>query len=232
MNIYLVGNQESKFHGTDVLPSIRQVLSVFFHKHSTHNLTIHKSAEKTIQEVAALQTVARFPTRRFDHAVTQLKKLHQKWKQVQKNLCRRHSLAQIAKENTFKRKLDTLFDISHHKSMQILKTEKRREFLQEQRSKIYDYNSLSQTSSTEDSPPRSNTGSLNEIESGTFFISGYCVDSATFFRLSHIYFIIGHIFVSLEKSLWIYSDVLIYLSQRCIIFNHIPYKIQVVQKVF
>ncbi|KAL1489630.1 hypothetical protein ABEB36_013574 [Hypothenemus hampei] len=48
--IYLIGTEHSCIQGCK-LPTIRQVLSVFFHKHRTLNFTIKKSAAKVVDEV-------------------------------------------------------------------------------------------------------------------------------------------------------------------------------------
>lgn len=129
---YLIGYEKNRIHGRK-LPTSKQVLSLFFYKHNELNLTIRESATATVEEVREFWGKAGIPTRRKQHAITKLEKLHKTWRNLQRNSGRQNSKTQNEKEYNFKKILDGLFDIAHNNAMRIINSQDKRRFLFDQR---------------------------------------------------------------------------------------------------
>lgn len=77
-NFYLIGPERPNIVGRK-LPSIRQVLSLFFYKHRTCNLTIRQSSSKVIAETEIFWKASGLPTCLTENAIVKLEKLYRKW---------------------------------------------------------------------------------------------------------------------------------------------------------
>lgn len=131
-DIYLIGRQEEIIRGGK-LPTIRQILSLFFHKYRTLKLTKQQSFHDTIQSVENLWNMAEIPTQRKDHMLEKLKNYHNEWIIIKKSSSRKKSLTQKQKEDNFIAKINGIFDVAHHDVFKLLSDE-RYQFLLSQRS--------------------------------------------------------------------------------------------------
>jgi hypothetical protein len=77
---------------------------------------------------------ARIPTKERQHVISKVENLFGEWRKLLKGKYRR-SLPQVQKETTFVEELDNLFDIAHADSMQLIKIEEDKAFLEAQRHK-------------------------------------------------------------------------------------------------
>ena len=108
---YLLDFIAKKFYGSK-LPSNRNVLGVFIKHHIEEKEAIRDSAAKTIRDlIPILIEQARISVQPENHAIKQLEKHFQSWKDLER-LKNRQTLAQKRKEKTFVDILDDLFDIS------------------------------------------------------------------------------------------------------------------------
>lgn len=112
-NIYLIGPTKSRFEGRK-LPTHRQVLQLFVHKHSEDKLTIRHSATETIKELRKIWQTSEIPVRQALNSTNHLVALHKRWINLKKNRLRMQSKAQLDKEKTFNDLLDKLFDVARH----------------------------------------------------------------------------------------------------------------------
>lgn len=90
--IYLIGNESEQLKGRK-LPTVRQVLSVFFHKHSSLKLTIRQSASDTIADVVKVWDKSAVKIIKNYNAVTKLIKIHDEWRKLHKGRLRENSPA-------------------------------------------------------------------------------------------------------------------------------------------
>lgn len=130
-SVYLIGHYTSQIIGNK-LPSIRQALLVLFYNMREVKLSLRESATLTLKEVSVFWDKSRIPTRRDDHCIEKLEKLHAEWRALQKSGKRPSSKA---KEQIFVEKLDDLFDISHANALELLKIDEDKQFLINQRKK-------------------------------------------------------------------------------------------------
>lgn len=130
-NIFLVGNMSVNIMGAK-LPSIGQMLKVLFYNTRFVKLNIRDSAKLAVEEAMIFWRKARIPTRRIDHCVAKLEKIHKEWHTL---LCNRGktSDAQREKEANFSKQLDLLFDIASADALDVMKIESDKEFLLMQR---------------------------------------------------------------------------------------------------
>lgn len=129
--IYLVGPINFSITGSK-LPSNKQVLQVLFYNTRNVKLNLKESASLVIREVMIFWEKARIPTRQLQHCVTKLLKLHEEWRNLQKN-AHRAKISFKERENLFVNNLDNLFDIAHAEVMTKLRIEEDKQFLLAQR---------------------------------------------------------------------------------------------------
>lgn len=130
-NIFLVGHDYAQILGCK-LPSIQQVLRVFFYNHNKVGLTVRESAALTIKEASVFWSKARIPIRQEYHCITKLEKLFKEWKGLLKN--RNKSKESFrANERAFVANLNNLFDIAHADAMTMMSIEEDKAFLEMQR---------------------------------------------------------------------------------------------------
>ncbi len=95
--------------------------------------TLAESARESAHGVIKLWEKAHLPTREHKHITTLVAKLYERLREVKKN-CSRRTDTQLKREEEFRRGLDQLFDISHHRLQEMVTIEEDREFLEDQRS--------------------------------------------------------------------------------------------------
>lgn len=93
------------------LPTNHEVLSRFFHYHTTYKNTIRESSYKTSKEVIGIWEKFNVSTITLLAVTKKITVLHKKWTSLKKNI-RRKSVTQVNKETAFKAYLKKLFDIS------------------------------------------------------------------------------------------------------------------------
>ena len=131
---YLLDFIANYFYGSK-LPSNRDVLGVFVKHHIEEKKKIRDSATKTIGDlISILIEQARIPVQPEHHAIKQLEKHFQSWKDL-KCFRNRQTLAQKKKEKTFGDSLDDLFDISHANALNMIVNSEYKKFLLGQRKK-------------------------------------------------------------------------------------------------
>ncbi|XP_050339954.1 uncharacterized protein LOC126766137 [Bactrocera neohumeralis] len=122
--IYLIGAPNPNVFGRK-LPTVKEVMSVFFYHHVVLMETINKSLVNTVIKVEKQWHSAGLPICRRQNAVKKLRSLHSKWKSVQKNQNRYDSAAQVNNQSRFQKKLTELFDIKDSKSVDSLDRDKK-----------------------------------------------------------------------------------------------------------
>jgi len=131
--IYLVGHPSSQIVGSK-LPSIQQVLSVFFYNMREVKLNINESSKLVIKEVSVFWQKARIPIKAEQHCISKLQKYYYEWRDLQK-LQHRKTETQKKKNELFISTLNDLFDIAQADALNIMKIEEDRSFLISQRQK-------------------------------------------------------------------------------------------------
>lgn len=132
-DIYLVGSAEVNISGAK-LPSVRQVLRVFFYNTRAVKLDSRESARLVIREVDIFWRKARIPTRKECHCIDKVLALQNHWYSLAKNKSRQ-SNAQLMAEKQFIDELDDLFDIAHSNAFDLMKIDEDKAFLTSQREK-------------------------------------------------------------------------------------------------
>lgn len=130
--IKLVGNVCHQIVGAK-LPSIRQVLQVFFHNMRYVKLACRKSAALAIDAVLIFWNQARIPTRDHPRCIDYLLKIYNEWKSHQKRNVYKMSNEIKLKYDNFVGNLDNLFDIAHADAMIMIRKEEDKAFLEQQR---------------------------------------------------------------------------------------------------
>lgn len=121
VEVYLVGFTSQNILGRK-LPTIEQVLCLFFHNYKVLNLPIGESYSRTIKEIQQLWTRAQIPTQRNDNCIRKLKKIYEVWIKLFKNRSNKKSPAQMSKESVFTSDLKKIFDISCQNVLEKLKS--------------------------------------------------------------------------------------------------------------
>lgn len=129
--IYLIGNPVREIQSRK-LPTNRQTLQLFFHKHRSSNLSIRHKATEVAEEIKVLWNRADIPTSRVDDVTNKIVKLHNEWKKLHRNRLRKSSPTQQQKELRFGEKMDILFHIAVLHVEDVLNTTQR-DFLHGQR---------------------------------------------------------------------------------------------------
>lgn len=88
--INLIGALSNQILGSK-LPSIRQVMSVFFYNMRCVKLNSRNSAQLTIRKAVIFWEKARIPTRKLQHCISKLLKLYTEWQELQKNVKKKRS---------------------------------------------------------------------------------------------------------------------------------------------
>lgn len=128
--IYLIGHTIEKLCDRK-LPTARQILRRFFHKHTASNLTIKQCATSVIKEVEDIWKMCEIPTIQTHNSVVKLLKLHTTWTNLKKSQHRKKNKSQKIKESNFMKKIDKLFEIIPQNKRELLKS-KQRSFLVDQ----------------------------------------------------------------------------------------------------
>jgi len=126
-DIYLVGPLKEEFTGSK-LPSVHDVLGVYFHQLKVTSKTKHEAAKETIQKLSVYCSRARIPVRDERKAISKLEDLVTIWENLKKN---RHRKTETQKKNedAFTADFTNLFDVSHGNALQMIDIQEDREFL-------------------------------------------------------------------------------------------------------
>lgn len=133
LDIYLVRSSEVNITGAK-LPSIGQVLRVFFYNTRAVKLKIRESAQLTVREATIFWEKARIPIRKECHSIDKLVKIHHQWEALRKSRTKPSATQEIA-EKKFIDELDDLFDIAHSDALSLMSNQEDRDFLLAQRQK-------------------------------------------------------------------------------------------------
>lgn len=133
-NIHLVGRTSHQITGAK-LPSIRQVLQVFFYNLRFVGLDKNESAYLTVDAVLVFWKQARIPTRGRDKCKNEVVNLYEQLRNIGRTPSEKRSTDQKRKVEEFVDKLDDLFDIASAKAMEQMKIEEDKQFLEMQKQK-------------------------------------------------------------------------------------------------
>lgn len=120
-NIFLIGYMETQILGSK-LPSLRQILQVFFFNVRTVKLNVQSSANLVVRECMIFWENTRIPTRAIQHCVIKLIKMYNNWRDVQKSFTKIGEIYR-KKENEFVTLLDSLYDIAHLDALKLMKND-------------------------------------------------------------------------------------------------------------
>lgn len=109
--INLIGIPIGKLN-TRKLPTVKEVLSLFFYYHTVLCLKINESARKTALMVRECWEKQQISTTGFQNTVNKILGTYKKWQLLQCNRKRAKSQAQNKKEMMFDEKLRQLFNIA------------------------------------------------------------------------------------------------------------------------
>lgn len=129
--IYLIGHPLREIHSRK-LPTNRQTMQLFFHKHRSSNTSIRHRATEVAKEIMVFWHRGDIPTSRVDDVTNKVVKMHSEWKNLQRNRLRKSSPTQQQKEFEFGEKMDSIFDIGGSRVEEVLNSTQR-VFLQGQR---------------------------------------------------------------------------------------------------
>lgn len=132
-DIYLVGTAEVNITGAK-LPSVGQVLRVFFYNTRAVKLNSRESARLVVREVNIFWQKARIPTQKECHCIDKVLALQKHWYSLGKSKSRQ-SNAQLMATNKFIDELDDLFDIAHSNAFDLMNIDEDKDFLTAQREK-------------------------------------------------------------------------------------------------
>lgn len=127
-NLYLIGDVSIQILGNK-LPSILQVLKVFFFHKRVLKSTLRESATKTLNEIKVFWQKAGLPTQRDQRCIEKILNLHNKYRALEKN---RTKPRNRQKEEDFMLSTENLFDIAHENIFNGIGDDKK-EFLLNQR---------------------------------------------------------------------------------------------------
>lgn len=133
-DIFLVGKSKSEILGAK-LPSMKQVLQVFFHKLRVEKFSVKQSAGLAIDLVIPFWEKARIPIQAKRKCVSKLEKLYSNWVTLHKNSNKQCS-SYLDRKNEFRERIDNyIFDIATSNALESLTNEEDRDFLLQQRQK-------------------------------------------------------------------------------------------------
>lgn len=131
-NIFLVGKCASTILGAK-LPSIKQVLQLFFYKIRVENMTVIKSMKYTIGVALEFWNKAKIPTLHETNCVHKLRKIYENWRNIQKN-CKAPYEKYRKQEQDFRDKIENfIFDVAAPNALEIMKIQEDKDFLVLQR---------------------------------------------------------------------------------------------------
>lgn len=133
-DVFLVGKCNSEIVGAK-LPSIKQVLQVFFYQIRHEKLNAKESAGIAVDLAIPFWNKARIPTQTKQNCIKKLETLHNEWKTLKKHVNSQSKLHR-ERENSFYEKIDEfLFDIATPDALETIKIPEDKIFLLEQRKK-------------------------------------------------------------------------------------------------
>lgn len=110
---YLIGFEISTVN-SNKLPSYRDVLNFFMHKHHSSKLTIRNSSSIVISDINAIWAGFSIPALRPQHSIQKIEKFYAEYMKIKKHRSRvKQSKIQRTNVNKFCHKLDRLFDIAN-----------------------------------------------------------------------------------------------------------------------
>lgn len=130
--IFLVGKCESDLKGAK-LPSMRQVLQLFFYKTRVEKISVKDSIKYTINCTLAFWLKANIPTMTEVNCVKKFHKLFKDWKDLSKNRYGQYEKYR-KDEKEFSEKIGNyIFDIAAPDALKIMKIQEDKDFLLQQR---------------------------------------------------------------------------------------------------
>jgi len=114
------------------LPSGKQVLGHFLHRHNILKEHVRTAATSTLERIEDFWLRARIPIRHRQDSIKKLEKLFYEWKVIKINKNRR-TLSQQDKEAKFSYKIEEVFDIAHANALELINNPEDKLFLQSQR---------------------------------------------------------------------------------------------------
>lgn len=135
-NVWLIGFPTKHLSNT-LLPSKKEVLSLFFYYKNDKGSSIKKALGSSIDDVFKIWNKARIPTCKRCNAVVKLERLFNEWNNLKKNKenKKKRSTTLDEKETNWKNGLDILFDIAHANASKMIKIKEDNDFLMAQRDK-------------------------------------------------------------------------------------------------
>ncbi|GBP33328.1 hypothetical protein EVAR_30917_1 [Eumeta japonica] len=135
-DIWLIG-QPSPQLVQSKLPTIIEVLRVFFYYKNEEKKSVRDSANSTSCDVLALWTKAGIPTRIKKHVIAKIENYYKQWANLKKNKENKKKRSETLKnkEQVWKNKLLHLFDIAHTRALDMITIEEDKQFLIAQRQK-------------------------------------------------------------------------------------------------
>lgn len=130
--VYLIGDMNEKLVGRK-LPTVREVMSLFFYQTRLCNSSVKRSVSITIEKVEEKWMHAGIPVLKKKNVIGKLLKIYYTWQNLNKNRKRKNSPAQKKKKALFIEKSEKLFDIARSNVDKDLDDDKRT-FLKAQRS--------------------------------------------------------------------------------------------------
>src|SRR5277367_5531642 len=115
-----------------MLPTVEEVLRVYFYRHKNENMAQSEAVEAVINELCDIWNRARIPTGEQRAIVSQFDKWITKYRNISRNKGRGGS-AQLAREADFQGAITRLFDIAHKNALNLITIEEDKIFLMDQR---------------------------------------------------------------------------------------------------
>lgn len=109
--IFLIGDVSENVCGRK-LPTVRELMSVFFYEHNFCGFAIKKSARNTINKIQSHWSRAGIPTCGIEYAIKKLLAIHRNWRTLKKSRHRKKSTVQFMKTSNLKITMLELFDIA------------------------------------------------------------------------------------------------------------------------
>lgn len=118
-DIWLIGQEADGLTGTQ-LPSKREILSMFFHKHLTLKRTVKDSASIVSDLILEFWNKARIPCKSKKHLIPLLEKDFKVWQNLKKSR-NRNTQKDLENQVAFCENLDDLYDIAHPQAFEMIK---------------------------------------------------------------------------------------------------------------
>lgn len=128
--VWLIGQLLSEL-SQSTLPSIGEVLRLFFYYKNEEKKSIRESATLTACGVINLWEKASIPIQLKKHIISKIEKLFKVWQNLKKNKenKKKRSEALKKKEQNWQQKLEDLFDIAHRDALNIMTVAEDKQFL-------------------------------------------------------------------------------------------------------